>query len=169
MIPTPIDQVMPLENPIYDAMSAAPLRVSENAAVMDWPTEAGGPLVELRAGTNGWTCLADDPSTPTHDPMYVDANFMEFLNALMEGRDPVYAGVGIAYMLRGGSVASNEDYTLMQPPAGHDWLIDGPHVMIVVPWDLDPALYSTDHASGGPYIMWEGTPYEHLMAPVVVK
>lgn len=170
MIPTPIDQVVPSVNPIYDAMSAAPLRVSEDAAVMGWPSEAsGGEFVVLREGTNGWTCMVDDPSTPTHDPMCVDENFMEFLNAIIEGWEPAYAGVGMAYMLRGGSAASNEDYTLMAPPDGHDWLIDGPHVMFVVPWDLDPALYSTDHASGGPYIMWEGTPYEHIMAPVTVK
>ena len=169
MIRTPINQVMPSANPIWDAMSAAPLSIAENAAVVDWPTEAGGALVELRAGTNGWTCVADDPSTPTHDPMCLDANFMEFLNALLEGRDPVYPGVGVGYMLRGGAAASNTDYTLMEPPAGEDWLIDPPHVMFVVPWDLDPALYSTDPMSGGPFIMWEGTPYEHLMVPVVEK
>ncbi len=168
MIQTPIDQVMPSANPIYDAMSAAPLRISENAAVMGWPTEAGGALVELRAGTNGWTCLADDPGTPTHDPMCLDANWLELIHALMEGRDPVYTGVGFGYMLRGGSAASNTDPTVMQPAPGEDWLIDGPHVMIVAPWDLDPAVYSTDHHSGGPYIMYEGTPYEHLMVPVVV-
>ncbi len=170
MIPTPLDQVVPSTDPIFDAMSAAPLRVSENARVVDWPTEAsGGEFIELRAGTNGWTCLADDPATPTHDPMCLDENFMEFIHALMEGRDPVYPGVGVGYMLRGGSGASNTDYTLTEPPAGEEWMIDPPHVMFVVPWDLDPALYSTDPMSGGPYIMWEGTPYEHIMAPVVVK
>lgn len=170
MIPTPIDQVMPSSNPIWDAMSAAPLRVSAHAAVWNWPSEAsGGEFEELRAGTNGWTCLADDPSTPTHDPMCVDANWLEFINALMEGRDPVYTGVGLAYMLRGGSSASTTDYTLMAPPDGDEWMTDPPHVMVVVPWDLDPADYSTDPASGGPWIMWEGSPYEHLMVPVVEK
>jgi hypothetical protein len=38
--------------------------------------------------------------------------------------------------------------------------------MVVVPWDLDPAAYSTDPKSGGPYIMFEGTPYEYLIVPV---
>ncbi|MGB5049429.1 MAG: phosphatase PAP2 family protein [Caldilineaceae bacterium] len=169
MLPTPIDQVMPSVNPIWDAMSAAPLRVSAHAAVWNWPSEASaGAFEELRAGTNGWTCLADDPGTPTHDPMCVDANFMEFINAIVEGRDPVYVGVGIAYMLQGGSGASATDYTATAPPAGEDWMIDPPHVMVVVPWDLDPADYATDPASGGPWIMWEGSPYEHLMVPVNV-
>jgi len=38
--------------------------------------------------------------------------------------------------------------------------------LAIVPGDLDPADFSTDHTSGEPYIMWEGTPYEHLMVPV---
>ena len=170
MLPTPIDQVMPSPNPIWDAMSAAPLRVSANAAVWNWPSEAsGGAFEELRAGTNGWTCLADDPGTPSHDPMCLDANWLELIYALMEGRDPVYTGVGLGYMLRGGSTASATDYTLMAPADGEEWMTDPPHVMVVVPWDLDPAHYSTDPASGGPWIMWEGSPYEHLMIPVAEK
>jgi hypothetical protein len=31
---------------------------------------------------------------------------------------------------------------------------------------LDPSVYSTDPNSGAPWIMWGGTPYEHLMIPV---
>jgi hypothetical protein len=32
--------------------------------------------------------------------------------------------------------------------------------------ELNPAAYSSDPHSGGPCIMYGGTPYEHLMAPV---
>jgi hypothetical protein len=38
--------------------------------------------------------------------------------------------------------------------------------MVVVPGELDPTLFTTDHTSGLPYIMWAGTPYEHIMMPV---
>jgi hypothetical protein len=147
-------------------MSAAPLRVSENAAIVDWPSEAGGDLVELRAGDNGWTCLTDDPATPTNDPMCLDAQWMEWLNAFLEGREPEITAIGIAYMLQGGSAASSSDPALTAPPAGEEWMIDPPHFMVVAPWDLDPAIYPTDPHAGGPYIMFEGTPYEHLMVPV---
>ena len=41
-----------------------------------------------------------------------------------------------------------------------------PHVMLLLPGELDQTAFSTDHASGGPYIMWAGTPYEHIMLPV---
>jgi hypothetical protein len=29
-----------------------------------------------------------------------------------------------------------------------------------------PKVYSTDPTTGKPWIMWPGTPYEHLMVPV---
>jgi hypothetical protein len=98
--------------------------------------------------------------------MCLDANWLEFIHAIMAGREPEYSAIGIGYMLQGGSGASASDPTLTAPPAGQDWMIDGPHFMVVAPWDLDPAVYSTDPMSGGPYIMYEGTPYEHLMVPV---
>jgi hypothetical protein len=69
-------------------------------------------------------------------------------------------------MLQGGSVADNNDPSLTEPPARQAWQIDPSHVMIIAPWDLDPALYATDHRSGCPSIMFEGTPAEHLMVPV---
>jgi hypothetical protein len=126
----------------------------------------GGGLVQLRAGDNGWTCITDDPATPTNDPMCLDAQWLEWLTAVLEGREPEITAIGIAYMLQGGSVADNNDPSITEPPAGQAWQIDPPHLMILAPWDLDPALYSTDHRSGGPWIMFEGTPVEHLMVPV---
>jgi hypothetical protein len=30
----------------------------------------------------------------------------------------------------------------------------------------DHSVFSTDHHSGQPYIMWAGAPYEHIMMPV---
>jgi hypothetical protein len=38
--------------------------------------------------------------------------------------------------------------------------------MILLPGDLDQTGLSTNHASGKPFIMWAGTPYEHIMMPV---
>ena len=165
MIPTLADAVPSKNDPIRNAISAAPLKIAENAAIMDWPKKAGDDLVRLRDGTNGWTCLTDDPTTPTNDPMCLDKQWMEWINAFMAGRAPKYTDVGIGYMLQGGSGASSTDPMLTKPPAGKDWMVDGPHIMVVVPWDLDSAFYSTDPKSGGPYIMFEGTPYEHLMVP----
>ncbi len=51
-------------------------------------------------------------------------------------------------------------------PEGGEWQIDPPHIMILSPGGFDENAWSHDHASGGPYIMFGGTPYEHLMIPV---
>jgi hypothetical protein len=155
------------DDKIANAMSAGPSSIAEEAAIMDWPAEAGGELVELRPGTNGWTCVPDDPTTPTNDPMCLDAVWLEWLKAGLAGSERNVTSVGFAYMLQGGSVPDNDDPTLMEPPAGAEWQIDPPHIMILSPDGLDPADYSTDHHSGGPWIMFEGTPAEHLMVPVV--
>jgi hypothetical protein len=71
----------------------------------------------------------------------------------------------MAYMLAGGVDASNTDPYATEPPTGDEWIYTGPHVMIIVP---DPAALDglpTDPNSGGPYVMWKGTPYAHIMMP----
>jgi hypothetical protein len=73
--------------------------------------------------------------------------------------------LGIGYMLQGGSSPSNTDPMALEPAPGESWQIDPPHVMFIVPEDLSPNDFSTNVNSGGPYIMFEGTPYEHLMVP----
>jgi hypothetical protein len=153
-------------DPIQNAMSAAPLSLAQNATILGWPTEAGGEMIVLREGTNGWTCVPDDPNTPGNDPVCLDAAWMSWFAAYMAGADPQTATVGISYMLQGGSTASNTDPFATAPAAGEDWVTDPAHLMIIVPGKLDQTVFSTDPASGGPYIMWAGTPYEHLMIPV---
>jgi hypothetical protein len=164
MIPITGEGLPSADDPIQNAMSAAPLRVAENAAILGVTAE--GQLEEVRPGTNGWTCLPDDPTTPTNDPLCGDAQWLEWIDAFFTGREPDITAVGVAYMLQGGSGASASDPTLTAPPEGQGWMVDGPHIMVVAPWDLDPDVYSTDPMSGEPYIMFAGTPYEHLMVPV---
>jgi hypothetical protein len=53
-----------------------------------------------------------------------------------------------------------------KPAAGEDWVTSPPHIMILQPGKLDQSVFSTDPKSGGPWIMWAGTPYEHIMMPV---
>jgi hypothetical protein len=72
------------------------------------------------------------------------------------------------YMLAGGTDASNTDAYATSPTANNHWIKTGPHVVIV---GADPAFYdaypkSADPDTSVPYVMWAGTPYQHLMAPV---
>ena len=70
---------------IASAMSAAPAAVSRNAAVVEMAEDSS--TKTLRKGTNEWTCVPDDPSTPGDDPMCLDPNAMEWLHAYM-GKSP---------------------------------------------------------------------------------
>ena len=154
----------PAPDPITVAMSAAPPAIGRNATIMQ--LNAAGELVELRPGTNGWLCIPDEnPAAPGNAPMCMDQHWQAWMDAFMAGEPPAIDGVGTSYMLQGGPVASNTDPLAQGPPAGSDWLYDGPHLMIIVP---DPAMldgYPTEHGIGAPYVMWAGTPYAHLMVP----
>lgn len=170
---TPAEQQQPAtpaegtpEWKLRSATSAGPTAITAAAAVMDWPSEPGGEMTELRAGTNGWTCMPDVPSTPGDDPMCLDGTFLQWAGAWQAQAAPEITGLGLAYMLAGGTDASNTDPYATGPTAGEDWVRTGPHVMIVVP---DPAILGSlpvDPASGGPFVMWKGTPYAHVMMPV---
>ena len=151
---------------IENAESAAPRAVASAAAIMDWPASADAQPTQLRAGTNGWVCFADNPESPRNDPMCFDGQFGNWATAWMSHRSPTISAFGVAYMLQGGSDASNTDPFKMQPDSGHGWVDSGPHVMIVVPNVRDLRGLSTDPDSGGPYVMWQGTPYAHVMVPV---
>ncbi len=69
-------------------------------------------------------------------------------------------------MLHGGSDASNTDPFATEPAPGEEWIESGPHIMIVVPESAALENLPTDPTSGGPYVMWKGTPYAHIMVPV---
>jgi hypothetical protein len=151
---------------IESALSAGPEEIAEDATVVDYPTKAGQPLVELRKGTNEWTCFPDWEVSPGEDPQCLDEMWMRWFEAYSAGTEPDTTAPGMAYMLQGGSDASNTDPLALKPPEGEEWVSSPPHVMLIMPGELggDPA--AADHHSGGPWVMWEGTPYEHLMAPV---
>ncbi len=73
---------------------------------------------------------------------------------------------GVSYMLAGGSDESNTDPMATGPAPGAEWIATPPHIMLLMPGGFDADIFTTDHGSGYPYIMWDGTPYEHLMIPV---
>jgi hypothetical protein len=151
---------------VQSAMSAAPMAIAKDAAIVDYPTQAGEPLIEVRKGTNGWTCFPDWQATPGNDPQCLDETWMQWNDAFMGGTKPNIAAPGIAYMLQGGSDASNTDPMAMKPPKGEEWLSTGPHIMILVPGKVGSDRFPTTQHSGGPWLMWAGTPYEHVMVPV---
>lgn len=149
---------------IENALSAAPEAIAEGAAVMG--TNDAGEAVVLREGTNGWVCYPDNPGSPDNDPACQDEVWEEWQAAFIAGEEPEITRVGIAYMLQGGSDASNTDPFATEPAEGEDWVRTPPHIMILLPAGMELDMITTDHMSGQPYVMWAGTPYQHIMVPV---
>lgn len=151
---------------ITSALSAAPAGVAKGAKVV--AMNADGTMRTLRDGNNGFTCMPDEPSTPGPDPMCLDQASMGFIHALLTHAAPPAGQVGLMYMLAGGTDASNTDPYSKQPSAKDHWIKTGPHLMIA---GADAAFYDAypkqaDPDTSKPYVMWAGTPYQHLMVPV---
>jgi hypothetical protein len=151
---------------IHSAMQAAPAKVAEKATIV--AAKPDGSMRTVRAGSNGFTCMADNPETPGPDPMCMDAAAWAWAGAWMSHKPPAAGKVGFMYMLSGGTDASNTDPFAAKPSANNHWIKTGPHVMIV---GADPSFYAmypkgADPDTAVPYVMWAGTPYQHLMIPI---
>jgi hypothetical protein len=145
---------------IAKAASAAPPEIGKNAAVMGAGPD--GKMTQLRAGTNGWVCMLG----PAGEPMCLDKEWQAWGDAWMNKKDPPQPKtVGIAYMLKGDTGASNTDPYATKATADNQWVVSGPHIMVL---PTDPAQFDafpTDPKAGGPWVMWKGTKYVHLMVP----
>ena len=152
-------------DPIVSAESGAPASISHSASIVQFG--AHGSAKTLRSGTNGWTCMPDNPATPGPDSMCMDANAGKWAAAWMGHKAPPEGTVGVIYMLEGGTDASNTDPYAAKPTAENNWVKTGPHVMVVGSKEI-----LAGHPSGAkpdtsvPYVMWAGTPYAHLMVPI---
>jgi hypothetical protein len=98
----------------------------------------------------------------------MDANAMLWIQAWIAHQNPPSGKVGLMYMLAGGTDASNTDPYATKPTAANHWIKTGPHVMIVGGDESFLAQYpkNADPDTSAPYVMWAGTPYQHLMTPV---
>lgn len=146
---------------IAQAVTAGPAELAKNAAVVDWDGTV------LREGTNGWTCFPSAPDAPGINPMCLDQQWLKWADAWHNKKPATgVTSIGLAYMLRGGWDASNTDPYATMPADIKDAVPSGPHLMVITP---DPAALDglpTDYQSGGPWVMWKGTPYAHIMIPI---
>lgn len=153
------------DNIIKSAMSAAPPAISQKATVIAITPD--GKTEVIRKGSNNFTCMADNPATPGPDPMCMDENALAWATAWLGHKEPPSGKVGFLYMLEGGTDASNTDPYAQKPEASNHWIKTGPHVMVVGAKGMMEGYPRTaDPDTSQPYVMWPGTPYEHLMLPV---
>ncbi len=162
MIPVDIAAAGAVESPLDDALSAANADMAANAKVVDWEGNV------LREGSGAYTCFPTPPQYADvgRAPMCMDAPWMAWADAWQNETDVLIDGIGISYMLAGDEGGSNIDPYGSEPTDDNEWVVSGPHLMIIVPDNSMLAGLPTDPVSGGPYVMWRDTPYAHVMVPV---
>ena len=158
---TPAAPKMTEAQKIALAMSAGPPEIANNATIVDMTDMSGGQMKQVRAGTNGWVCYAIVGS-----PVCMDKAWQKWMEAWMSKSELKIERTGIGYMLRGDQGASNTDPYATAPTADNQWTVSPPHVMVLYEDRSMLDAYSTDPKSGGPWVMWKGTPYAHVMVPV---
>lgn len=153
---------MPEQQQIALALSAAPAHIAKDAAVMVYGED--GKLKEVKAGTNGFTCIPTVMNLPEPDPMCMDAAVHQWMTDLMNNAPkPSNMVPGIAYMARGGSHFEKSGKIVMNREDGTKVVKEPPHWMIMWPFDAAATKLPTAPNPSGVYIMFEGTPYAHLM------
>lgn len=64
-------------------------------------------------------------------------------------------------------VGSNNDPFASKPTGENEWAFDGRHLMLIVPDEKALEGLPTTRPPGAPFVMFSGTPYAHIMIPVV--
>lgn len=145
---------------IANALSAATASIAATATVVAHDGRV------LRKGTSDWVCMPDFPDVPNDTPMCLDAPWRSFMEALMQKRSPTVTRMGFGYMLQGDMPVSNTDPFATGPASTNEWIQHGdPHVMVLVPDQRLLDGLPTDPKNGGPFVMWRGTPFAHIMVP----
>ncbi len=131
---------MSREDLIKLALSAAPHHIAKDAAVMI-PDE-DGKMVEVKKGTNGFTCIPTVNNRPEPDPMCMDPAVNQWVNDLMSNAPkPTNTVPGISYMARGGMHWEKDGKILMKEEPGSKMVKEPPHWMVRGPSaSKDPGL-----------------------------
>ena len=143
------------------AISGAPPHIAKEAGIMIYG--ADGKLTETKKSANGFTCIPSVMNLPDPDPMCMDTAVQQWLTDLMNNAPkPTNTVPGIAYMARGGS-HFEKDRKVVMSGDGAKIMKEPPHWMVMWPFDAAATKLPTAPNPSGVYIMFEGSPYAHLM------
>ena len=143
------------------ALSAAPAWIAKEAGVMVYG--ADGKLTEVKKSSNGFTCIPTVTNLPIPDPICMDPASHQWMNDIMSGAEkPTNTVPGVAYMARGGS-HYEKDGKVVMGAEGAKMVKEPPHWMVFWPFDPATTKLPTVPNPSGVYIMFEGSPYAHLM------
>lgn len=143
------------------ALSGAPMNIAKEAGVMIYG--ADGTLTETKKSANGFTCIPSVMHLPNPDPMCMDTAAQQWMTALINhAPKPTNTVPGIAYMARGGA-HFEQDGKIVMSGDGAKIVQEPPHWMLMWPFDTAATKLPTIPNPSGVYIMFEGSPYAHLM------
>lgn len=133
--------------------------IFDQATIRDWDGHV------LRSGTNGWTCMPESTDADRHDPWCLYGSWDDFLDVYTKWNDPGRTTIGVAYMRAGDPhTRINPAGTKFKVPA--NWRPGAAdYLMALDPDGRSVEHYSTDPHGGGTWLMWPGTPFEHVMIP----
>ncbi len=145
------------------ARSAAPSSISNDATIIivNWD----GKYKKVRTGSNGFTCYSDLDKIDVPVPSCMDEAALQWWNDFTSGKPgPTNKVPGIAYMAKGALRWEKNGKIFM------DWHTPGtkrikepPHWLIFWPFYAKSAGLPTYPGKFGSYIMYDGTPWSHLM------
>lgn len=147
---------------VRTAKSAAPPHISDNATIM--APGADGRLKVAQKGTNEFTCIPDLSAQEIPDPICGDRAATEWIMSVVN-KDPAPKNTqpGIAYMAKGGWHWEKNGEVVMDPNTpGAKRVKEPPHWMIFWPVEVS-SMIPVQPGEFGAYLMYEGTPYAHLM------
>jgi hypothetical protein len=143
------------------ALRAAPAHIANEAGIMIYG--ADGKLTETKKSSNGFTCIPTVMNLPDPDPMCMDAAVQQWMTDLMNNAPkPTNTVPGIAYMAVGGSHYEKDGKVVMSGD-GAKIVKEPPHWMVMWPFDAAATKLPTAPNPSGVYIMFDGSPYAHLM------
>ena len=64
-----------------------------------------------------------------------------------------------------GDLPMDNDDPFNLDESKNTWVQEGPHLMMLVPQAMFGSLPTSPY-QGGPYVMWKGTEYAHIMVPL---
>ncbi len=145
------------------ARSAAPSFISRDAAIiiLNWD----GKFKTVRKGTNGFTCYSDVDKIDVPVPSCMDEAALQWWNDFISRKPkPTNKIPGVAYMAQGALRWEKEGKIFM------DWHTPGtkrvkepPHWLLFWPFDPKKTKLPTYPGKFGTSIMYEGTPWVHMM------
>ena len=143
------------------AISGAPPHIAQEAGIMIYG--ADGKLTETKKSANGFTCIPSVMNLPDPDPMCMDAAVQQWMTDRMNhAPKPTNTVPGIAYMARGGA-HFEKDGKIVMSGDGAKIVKEPPHWMLMWPFDPAATKLPTVPNPSGVYIMFDGSPYAHLM------